>query len=193
MSHFDKVPSLSDKTRGSPPRLFRTVERTLKMAMDLTAYNRCVDAHSDALFRFALKHLRDRDNAKDIVQDSFLRLWLKLDTVDENKCRSYLFTTAHNLIVDRSRRRKYVTRYANGHENILVTYQPKPCLKYELDRLLNTLPPIQRSLVLLRDLEGFAYQEIADMTGLDMTQVKVYLFRARKALQGLIGEPAMVA
>ncbi len=55
------------------------------------------------------------------------------------------------------------------------------------------LPPIQRSLVLLRDLEGFAYQEIADMTGLDMTKVKVYLFRARKALQGLIGDPALVA
>ena len=47
--------------------------------------------------------------------------------------------------------------------------------------------------MLLRDLEGFAYQEIADMTGLDMTKVKVYLFRARKALQGLIGDPALVA
>lgn len=161
--------------------------------MDLAAYNRCVDAHSDALFRFALKHLRDRDNAKDIVQDSFLRLWLKLDTVDENKCRSYLFTTAHNLIVDRSRRRKYVTRYADGHENILVAHQSKYGLKDELDRLLDTLPPIQRSLVLLRDLEGFAYQEIADMTGLDMTKVKVYLFRARKALQERIGDPALVA
>jgi RNA polymerase sigma-70 factor (ECF subfamily) len=163
------------------------------MAMDLAAYNRCVDAHSDALFRFALKHLCDRDNAKDIVQDSFLRLWLKLDTVDEIKCRSYLFTTAHNLVVDRSRRRKFVTRYADGHENILVAHQPKHGLIDELNRMLDTLPPIQRSLVLLRDLEGFAYQEIADMTGLDMTKVKVYLFRARKALQGLIGDPALVA
>ena len=161
--------------------------------MDLDAYNRCVDTHSDALFRFALKHLCDRDNAKDIVQDSFLRLWLKLDTVDENKCRGYLFTTAHNLIVDRSRRRKYVTPYADGHENILVTHQPKHGLKDELDRLLDTLPPVQRSLVLLRDLEGYAYQEIADMTGLDMTKVKVYLFRARKALQERIGDPALVA
>lgn len=169
----------------------QTASRSI--SMDLNAYNRCVDQHADALYRFALKHLRDRDEAKDIVQDSFLRLWMKLETVDVAKCRSYLFTTAHHLIVDRSRRRKYLTRYADGHANILVTHQPKAGLKDELERLLDTLPPVQRSLVLLRDLEGFAYQEIADMTGLDMTKVKVYLFRARRALQERIGDPALVA
>lgn len=161
--------------------------------MDITAYNRCVDQHSDTVFRFALKQLRDRDTAKDIVQDSFLRLWMKLDAVQECKGRSYLLTTAHNLIVDRSRRRKYVTRYADGHENILVTHQPKAGVKDVIDSALDTLTPLQRSLVLLRDLEGHSYQEIADITGLDLTKVKVYLFRARKALQTYIGDLALVA
>ncbi len=161
--------------------------------MDILAYNRCVDQHSDAVFRFALKHLRDRDNAKDIVQDSFLRLWIKIDAVEEAKCRSYLFTTAHNLIVDRSRRHKYVTRYTDGHDNILIAHQPMAGVKEVIERALDTLNPTQRSLVLLRDLEGYSYREIADITGLDMTRVKVYLFRARKALQAHIGELALVA
>lgn len=169
------------------------VQRTIPVGMDAEAYNRCVDEHADAVFRFALKHLRDRDNAKDIVQDCFLRLWMKLDTVDQMKCRSYLFTMAHNLIVDRSRRRKFVTRYADGHENILITHQPKACLKNEVDRLLEALSPLQRSLVLLRDLEGHSYQEIAAITGMDLTKVKVYLYRARKAMQERIVDPALVA
>lgn len=161
--------------------------------MDTIAYNRCVDQHSDAVFRFALRHLRDRDNAKDIVQDSFLRLWMKIDAVEESRCRSYLFTTAHNLIVDRARRRKYVTRYDDGHANILIAHQPKAGVKEVIDRALDTLTPVQRSLVLLRDLEGHSYHEIASITGLDMTKVKVYLFRARRAMQAFIGDPALVA
>lgn len=163
------------------------------MTMDITAYNRCVDQHSDAVFRFAQHHLRDRDSAKDIVQDAFLRLWMKLDAVAEATCRSYLFTTAHNLIVDRSRRRKHVTRYDDGHENILVVHQPKAGVKEVIDRALDTLNPTHRSLVLMRDLEGYSYQEIVDITGLDLTKVKVYLFRARKAMRAHIGDLALVA
>ncbi len=161
--------------------------------MDITAYNRCVDQCSDALFRFALKHLRDRDNAKDIVQDAFLRLWMKLDTVEEAKCRSYLFTTAHHLIVDRCRRRKFTARFEESHAHLLTTHQPQAGAKEVIDRALDTLPPTQRSLVLLRDLEGYSYQEISEITGMDMTKVKVYLFRARKALQAYIGDVALVA
>lgn len=161
--------------------------------MDITAYNRCVDQHSDVVFRFAQKHLRDRDNAKDIVQESFLRLWLKLGSVEEDKSRSYLFTTAHNLIVDRTRRRKYVTRYEDDHADILITHQPGAGVKDVLDRALDTLTPTQRTLVLLRDLEGHSYQDIASITGLDLTKVKVYLFRARKAMRARIGEMALVA
>lgn len=161
--------------------------------MDITAYNRCVDQCSDALFRFALKHLCDRDNAKDIVQDAFLRLWMKLDTVEEAKCRSYLFTTAHHLIVDRSRRRKFTARFEDSYANLLTSYQPQAGVKDAVDRALDTLPLTQRSLVLLRDLEGYSYQEIAEITGMDMTKVKVYLFRARRALQEYIGDVALVA
>lgn len=160
--------------------------------MDLDAYNRCVDDHSDGLFRFAARHLRDRDAAKDIVQDSFLRLWLKLEQVDGSRAKSYLFTIAHHLIVDSASKAKRRARYEPGHEDLLTTTQPRAGLQALIDKSLATLSPLQRTLVLLRDLEGFSYKEISDMTGLDVTKVKVYLFRARKALQAFIGDLDLV-
>ena len=155
--------------------------------MDIQAYNRAVDDHSDALYRYVVKHLRDRDEAKDIVQECFLRLWMRLDQVTVTGARSYLFTMAHHLVVDRTRRRKRVDRYEQVHEHVLTTQQPKAGLGDAIDRALAQLPPLQRSLILLRDLEGHSYNQIVSITGLEMTQVKVYLFRARKAMQAQLG------
>lgn len=163
-------------------------ERVAPAVMDILAYNRAVADHSDALCRYVVKHLRDRDEAKDIVQESFLRLWMRLDQVTVAGARSYLFTMAHNLVVDRTRRRKRVDRYEPVHEQVLTTQQPKAGLGDAIDRAMAQLTPLQRSLILLRDLEGHSYNDIASMTGLDMTKVKVYLFRARKAMQGHLGD-----
>jgi RNA polymerase sigma factor (sigma-70 family) len=160
--------------------------------MDVNDYNRCVELHSDALLRYVVHQLRDRDDAKDIVQEAFLRLWMKLDQVDGLKARSYLFSTAHNLIVDRSRRRKYSTRYEPWCDDVLTTMQPGAGVKEEVDKALNRLPTRSRHLIRLRDMEGYSYKDIADLTGLDMTSVKVYLYRARKAMQEFIGDPALV-
>lgn len=161
--------------------------------MDVAAYNRCVEAHSDALFSFVLHNLRDRDEAKDIVQESFLKLWMKVDQVRLANTRAYLFTMARNLIVDRARRRRFSARYESRHDDALTTHQPTTGVKDALDEALARLSPVQRSLVLLRDLEGRSYDEIAKITGLDLTKVKVYLFRARKAMQAYLVDPALVA
>lgn len=155
--------------------------------MDIQAYNRAVDDHSDALYRYVVKQLRDRDEAKDIVQECFLRLWMRLDQVTVTGARSYLFTMAHNLVVDRTRRRKHVARYEPVHDQVLTAQQPKAGLGDAIDRALAQLTPLQRTLILLRDLEGHSYNQIVSITGLDMTQVKVYLFRARKAMQAQLG------
>jgi RNA polymerase sigma factor (sigma-70 family) len=161
--------------------------------MDAKDYNAAVEAHSDALFRYAFRNLRDRDTAKDIVQESFLRLWMRLDRVDATKVRSYLFTTAHNVIVEHVRRNKRSARYEPWHDNVRTTLQPEAGLRDSIDRGLAQLPERQRSLVLLRDLEGFSYAELASITGLSMEQVKVYLFRARNAMRRSLGELALVA
>ena len=154
--------------------------------MTLEEYNSAVDLHADGMYRFALKHLRDADRAKDVVQESFARLWMKVDSVEGNKAKSYLFTTAHHVIVDTVRRDKRSARMEEHHENIRFSTPHQPDLKEVLDEALATLPEVQRSVVLLRDLEGYAYEEIAEITGLNLTQVKVYIYRGRTTLKDYI-------
>ena len=69
--------------------------------MTASEYNKCVDLHSHAVFRFALKQLRNTDDAKEIVQISFEKLWMKHQNVDFETAKSYLFTTAYHSMVDR--------------------------------------------------------------------------------------------
>lgn len=155
-------------------------------------YNTAVDAHADGIYRFALKHLRDEDQAKDVVQESFARLWSRIDQVDGAKAKSYLFTTAHHVIVDETRKGGRVRRMEEHHEDLRHTSQSQPDLKEVLDAALATLPAIQRSVVLLRDLEGYTYEEIAELTGLNLPQVKVYIYRGRTALKEHIGQLDLV-
>jgi RNA polymerase sigma-70 factor (ECF subfamily) len=154
----------------------------------LADYNTAVDAHADGIYRFAVKHLRDGDLAKDVVQESFARLWQKVEEVDGAKAKSYLFTTAHHIMVDEVRKGGRSTRMEERHEDLRWGSQDQPDLKEVLDAALATLPRVQRSVVLLRDLEGYSYEEIAELTGLNITQVKVYIYRGRTALKDYIGK-----
>lgn len=155
--------------------------------MTLTDYNSAVDLHADGIYRFAVKHLRDTDRAKDVVQESFARLWQKVEDVEGAKAKSYLFTTAHHLLVDEARKATRSTRMEQKHKDLHWGHQSQPDLKAVLDAALATLPDVQRSVVLLRDLEGYSYEEIAELTQLNITQVKVYIYRGRTALKDYIG------
>ncbi|MEO8589586.1 MAG: RNA polymerase sigma factor [Flavobacteriales bacterium] len=160
--------------------------------MTLGEYNSAVDLHADGIYRFAVKHLRDEDLAKDVVQESFARLWMKVDEVEGAKAKSYLFTTAHHVMIDEVRKGKRSTRMEDHHEDLRHTSQGQPDLKEVLDAGLATLPAIQRSVVLLRDLEGYSYEEIAELTQLNLAQVKVYIYRGRTALKEYIGQLDLV-
>ena len=101
--------------------------------MTLTDYNSAVDQHADGIYRFAVKHLRDTDTAKDVVQESFARLWQKVDEVDGAKAKSYLFTTAHHLLVDEARKGSRSTRMEDRHADLHWGSQGQPDLKEVLD------------------------------------------------------------
>jgi RNA polymerase sigma-70 factor (ECF subfamily) len=156
--------------------------------MTTAEYNHAVDLHADGLYRFAVKHLRDEERAKDVVQESFAKLWMKVDQVEAAKVKSYLFTTAHHTLVDDVRKNGRQTRMEDHHDQLHSTSQDQPDLKEVLDAALATLPDIQRSVVLLRDLEGYSYEEIAELSGLNLAQVKVYIYRGRTALKEYIGQ-----
>ena len=156
------------------------------MRMTIKEYNRAVDLFSDGIFRFVIKSMPEQEAAKDIVQESYVRLWDKHQEVDFEKCKSYLFTTAYHLIVDMVRKNKHKQMYLKSQANDPVTYDEFTDLKHVLEEALKRLPEIQRTLVLLRDYEGYSYEEIGEITQLNESQVKVYIYRARKALKAYI-------
>lgn len=155
--------------------------------MTTSEYNKSVDEFSDNIYRFALKNLRDVEKAKDIVQDTFERLWVKAEDVSFEKVKSYLFTTAYHAMVDLSRKEKRVGEYNEKKVNKIGHSEQYSDAKEILDEAVSKLPELQRKLILLRDYEGYSYEEIGKITDLNESQVKVYIFRARKFLKDYIG------
>ena len=151
--------------------------------MDRHQYNQCLELYADRLFRFAFSSLRNREQAEDVVQESFARVWEKVKTVDFAKAKSYLFTTAHHAMIDEVRQRQRTSDI----EELATFADPKgvpyPDVNEILHKALATLPEAQRNAVLLRDYEGYSYQEIGDITGMTEAQVKINIFRARTALK----------
>jgi RNA polymerase sigma factor (sigma-70 family) len=155
-------------------------------------YNLAVDEFSDNIFRFALKHLKNEMSAKDIVQETFTKVWIKHEEVAYEKVKSYLFTTAYHAIVD------WVKKEGrNGDfEKVEHTASTEFSISFDLQKILNEaldrLPEIQKTVVLLRDYEGYNYAEIAEITNLNESQVKVYIFRARQTLKEYIKRTELV-
>ena len=154
--------------------------------MTVAEFNHCVDQHSDGVYRFILKNIRDEETAMDIVQDAFEKMWLKFREISAARAKSYLFTTAYHRLVDYTRKEKRMERMDEGYDIMSNSQDHYSNLKEVLDEALQKLPEIQRSLILLRDYEGYSYEEIGEITGLNESQVKVYIFRGRLALKNYL-------
>jgi RNA polymerase sigma-70 factor (ECF subfamily) len=155
--------------------------------MTAEEFNKCVDAYSDNIYRFILKNIRDEEKARDIVQETYEKLWVRADGVSYEKARSYLFTTAYHTMIDTIRKEKRMTNLDEVNFNEYAYTNQYKGLNEILDSALKRLPDIQRSVILLRDYEGYSYQEIGEITGLNESQVKVYIYRGRLALKKFIG------
>ena len=155
--------------------------------MTVAKYNESVDNYSDNLYRFVLKNIKDSDKAKDIVQDTFLKFWEKKDNVDLAKIKSYLFTTAYHTLIDVIRKEKKQSSFDDIKEENHSTETNYSDLQEILHQAIEQFPEDQKAVILLRDYEGYAYDEIAEITGMNESQVKVYIFRGRKFLKNYLG------
>ncbi len=151
--------------------------------MTVDEYNKCVDSYADGVYRFILKNIKDEDSAGDIVQDAFAKMWEKVKDISYEKSRSYLFTAAYHTMIDRIRKDKRWEPGDNMERFERSGEQGYSDLKEILDDALERLPEIQRSVLLLRDYEGYSYKEIGTITDLSEAQVKVYIYRARMAMK----------
>lgn len=150
--------------------------------MTINEYNKTVDQYADNLYRFFVKNIGDTEAAHDLVQDSFAKMWIKVRYVEFVKAKSYLFTVGYNTMIDYIRSKKRRDAYLSNQSP--EPYEEKDYdLKGMLDYALGKLPENQKTVILLRDYEGYSYEEIEQITGLSASQVKVYLFRARKSMK----------
>ncbi|MCL6101944.1 MAG: RNA polymerase sigma factor [Bacteroidetes bacterium] len=163
------------------------LKNTDYLTMTIADYNQAVDAWADALYRYALKNMGVASSAQDIVQDCFEKLWIHRDSIDPVKVKSWLFTTAHNTMLDGIRKSKKESLIESGKLPEKAFEQGYSDLQEILDQAVERLPEAQKSVLLLRDYEGYSYREIGEITGLSEAQVKVYIYRSRIFLKNYIG------
>src|SRR5436190_12575895 len=87
--------------------------------MTTSEYNNCVDEHADGLYRFILKNMKDEEEARDVVQDSFEKMWKNLLNIDGSKAKSYLFTTGYHTMIDRIRKKNRTSKLTEVNESTL--------------------------------------------------------------------------
>ena len=156
--------------------------------MTVEEFNRAVNQFSDGVYRFVLKNIRDEDKAKDIIQDSYEKLWRKHKEVNFQKVKSYLFSTAYHTLIDLTRRENKQARWDEADFKSYAHRDGYSDLNEVLHKAVERLPDIQRMVVMMRDYEGYSYKEIGEIAQLSEPQVKVYIFRARKFLKEYIGK-----
>lgn len=158
-----------------------------QFCLDSAEFNIAVDQFSDNVYRFILKNIRDKEKARDIVQDSFEKMWVNHATIEAEKAKSYLFTTAYHTMVDLIRREKKKADFDTVDVRKYSHNEQYSDLNEILHKAVNNLPGDQKAVIMLRDYEGYSYEEIGEITGLNESQVKVYIYRARMYLKQFIG------
>jgi len=155
--------------------------------MTVAEYNKSVDDFSDGIYRFILKNIKDHEKARDVVQDTFEKLWLKVNDVVSDKARAYLFTTAYHTMIDMIRKETRTDGFDAVRHDRNVQDRPYTGLSEILEDAVSRLPEDQRAVIMLRDYEGYSYEDIAGITGMSESQVKVYIFRGRMFLKNFLG------
>lgn len=155
--------------------------------MTIDDYNKGVDLWADDAYRFACTCCGDKECCKDAVQEAFVRLWEHREEVSSEKGKAYLLSAVHNYIVSRLRYDQ-----VRAMEGMAIHPVVNPDVSFDLKEAItmamNTLPTIQRECIQLRDVEGYAYKEIANILNISDQQVQVYIFRARVALKRQLKE-----
>jgi RNA polymerase sigma-70 factor (ECF subfamily) len=161
-------------------------------AGDRQAFALLVRRHQERVFRFVLRMLGNRDEAMDLTQDSFLKAWNALPGWrPEARFATWLLQIARNATLDLLRRRRRVEFVPlDPGETASDPHDPAPSPEQRLadrqrigllERALAALPPEQREILLLRELEGMNYAEIAATLGINEGTVKSRLARGRAA------------
>ena len=181
---------------------------TRARAKDFAAFEQLVDRYEDKVYRLAFRFVRNETDAKEIVQDTFLSVWRKLDTFKgDAQFSSWVYRVAANTALMRLRAQRRHPEIST--EELPVGYLdnygqlPPPGenwakrpddelqsdeLRRRIQAAVDDLPEIYRTVFLVRDVEGLSTEETAEVLGISIPTVKTRLHRARIALRDAIGD-----
>ncbi len=168
--------------------------QTIFGAVSPSAFNQIVAYHRPRIFALAWHILSDREEAADVTQTVFIRLWDRQAEIDMDRVDAWLLRVARNAAIDAWRRRRtregVLSTDTDAVEQLAAAHQESPDagvasseFRGRLRIAVGQLPEPQRSIVVLREIEGYQYDEIADTLDLPLNTVKVYLHRARRRLR----------
>ena len=188
---------------------FHDIKRIINKATDLDSnynidkikagneneFRKLVDIHMDSIYITALRITADEDDARDIVQETFIKVWEKRKSIrGSNSFRSYIMRIAINKCYDLLRRRKS-RRETNGVEYTSVINELADSNRADyklnneeaisiLNALVKRLSPRQRIVFTMVELEELSHDEVAEITGMSKTSIKSNLSHARKKIEG---------
>ncbi len=194
MWHDARVAPLDDVTDAE------LVERILRGEGEL--FDLLFGRYRVRLYRYLLRYVGDPEDARDVTQEVFLKIWGALDSFDPKyRFSTWAFRIAGNAGIDHLRRRKVrpmaldlpVDEDGESREPDLPDHRPDPLatlethrLTREIDAAIRRLPDDYRELLSLRHYGEMPYEEIAELKGMPLGTVKNKLFRARQALRDLL-------
>ncbi len=178
----------------------------LCLRSDERAARELVERFERPVFSLIYRMVRDRELAEDLAQETFVRTFNNLGRYDRSyKFSSWLFKIAYNLTVDHLRRKQVRTISMHGSPDaVTAERQEATSLTLEseeespeevlasrqlagyMERAIARLRPEYRTAILLRHVEGRAYEDISDIMGVPLGTVKTYIFRARRELRDLL-------
>jgi len=174
--------------------------KELQDSNNIECYNLLVKRYKDPLMNFVFRFVGDRDVCTDIVQDTMIKFYLKRDSYKSvAKFSTWIYTIAGNLAKNelKRRNRRKIYSISNHDDDMQIQIEDKKFvspdrladnkIKNEMvQRALLKVKPVYREVVILRDLQEFSYDEIAELTGLTIGTVKSRINRGRKQLQKLL-------
>ncbi len=178
--------------------------RSSSMKMDKTTFNELLETQRDHVYSYALYSLRAPEDAEDVTQEAFLRLWRSCPDTDFRGMTAWLMRVVYNLCIDQTRRRKTVRiHFGQPDTEVVDRLMAEPGVRTDPDwavqvdeqqrTLLDamaTLSPETRNVMLMHYFEGLKFQEIAEVLDKNVSSLKVQVHRARKALRKVLTDAA---
>ncbi len=158
--------------------------------MDIEFFKRDILPLKNKLFRYAKSILNNEELAEDVVQETLLQVWEKRNEIDAIKnIEAWCMTITRNFALGKLRLKSYQNKSLDIlNDPIEPDLPPDKMLEKEdiinkIDEFVRLLPLKQKEIFQLRDIEGFSYQEISQITGHPLSDIKIAIYRARKTLK----------